>query len=93
MNKGSLRCLPRPNTASQTLNRDRFRFLPEIGVEPPMKAPAPLEALPSDRTLLLEIEPDIVTLGRYLAARQGMDLNEFLEYLITKEASKRPSAG
>ena len=39
-------------------------------------------------TLVPELNSDILVLGVYLAKRKGMGLAEFLEYLITKEASK-----
>jgi len=39
-------------------------------------------------TIVPELHSDILVLGAYLAKRKGMDLAEFLEYLITKEASK-----
>lgn len=36
----------------------------------------------------LDIEPDILALGSYLAEKQGMTLEMFLERLITREASR-----
>jgi macrodomain Ter protein organizer (MatP/YcbG family) len=41
-----------------------------------------------DGTAILELEPDILALGEYLAEKRKMTLSEFVEYLITKEASK-----
>jgi hypothetical protein len=45
------------------------------------------EELITDGTVVLELEPDILTLGEYLAEKRKMTLDEFVEYLITKEAS------
>jgi hypothetical protein len=41
----------------------------------------------ADGALVLELDPDIITLGEYLAEKRKMTLDEFVEYLITKEAS------
>jgi hypothetical protein len=36
----------------------------------------------------LDLEPDVVALGEYLAKKRGMTFSQFVEYLITKEAVK-----
>jgi len=53
-----------------------------------MKSQSPPEELFVDGTAELELEPDILVLGEYLAEKRKMTLSEFVEYLITKEASK-----
>jgi len=53
-----------------------------------MKAKSAPEELFVDGTAVLELEPDILVLGEYLAEKRKMTLSEFVEYLITKEASK-----
>ena len=53
-----------------------------------MKAQSETEELLVDGTVVLELEPDILVLGEYLAEKRKMTLSEFVEYLITKEASK-----
>jgi macrodomain Ter protein organizer (MatP/YcbG family) len=53
-----------------------------------MKAQSAPEELFVDGTAVLELEPDILVLGEYLAEKRKMTLSEFVEYLITKEASK-----
>jgi hypothetical protein len=54
-----------------------------------MKAPAQFGESVFNGQATLEIEPDILALGKYLAEKQGMTLNIFLEQLITREASRR----
>ena len=46
------------------------------------------ERVEAESTVTLELEPDILTLGRFLAKRSGLTLDGFVEYLITKEAAK-----
>jgi len=53
-----------------------------------MKAQSAPEEMSVDGTAILELEPDILVLGEYLAEKRKMTLSEFVEYLITKEASK-----
>jgi len=53
-----------------------------------MKAQSEPEELLVDGTAVLQLEPDILLLGEYLAEKRKMSLSEFVEYLITKEASK-----
>lgn len=53
-----------------------------------MNAQSEPEALLADGTTVMELEPDILVLGEYLAEKRKMTLSEFVEYLITKEASK-----
>jgi macrodomain Ter protein organizer (MatP/YcbG family) len=53
-----------------------------------MKAQSVPEELFVYGTAILELEPDILVLGEYLAEKRKMTLSEFVEYLITKEASK-----
>jgi macrodomain Ter protein organizer (MatP/YcbG family) len=53
-----------------------------------MNAQSEPEEILVDGTTILELEPDILTLGEYLAEKRKMTLSEFVEYLITKEASK-----
>jgi macrodomain Ter protein organizer (MatP/YcbG family) len=53
-----------------------------------MKAQSEPEEVLVDGTTVLELEPDILVLGEYLAEKRKMTLSEFVEYLITKEASK-----
>ena len=53
-----------------------------------MKAQSAPDEMLVDGTTVLELEPDILTLGEYLAKKRKMTLSEFMEYLITKEASK-----
>ena len=47
-----------------------------------------IEEPSQSETTLPELHSDILVLGAYLAKRKGMRLAEFLEYLITKEATK-----
>ena len=53
-----------------------------------MNAQSEPEEIHVDGTAVLELEPDILVLGEYLAEKRKMTLSEFVEYLITKEASK-----
>ena len=53
-----------------------------------MKAQSAPEEMSVDGTAILELEPDILVLGEYLAEKRKMTLSEFVEYLITKEASR-----
>ena len=47
-----------------------------------------IEQPSQSETIVPELHSDILVLGAYLAKRKGMGLAEFLEYLITKEATK-----
>jgi len=47
-----------------------------------------IEQPPPPEAIVPELHSDILVLGAYLAKRKGMGLAEFLEYLITKEATK-----
>ena len=53
-----------------------------------MKAQAEPEEMIANGNVVLDVEPDILTLGEYLSEKRGMTLSEFVEYLITKEAAK-----
>jgi len=53
-----------------------------------MNAPSESEEMLVDGTTILELEPDVLVLGEYLAEKRKMTMSEFVEYLITKEASK-----
>jgi len=53
-----------------------------------MKVQSESEEVLDAGTAVLELEPDILVLGEYLAEKRKMTLSEFVEYLITKEASK-----
>jgi hypothetical protein len=53
-----------------------------------MKAPSESEEMLANGTAVLELEPDILVLGEYLAEKRKITFSEFVEYLITKEASK-----
>jgi len=59
-----------------------------------MEAPVKSEQMIPNGSITLELEPDILTLGEYMAQRSGMSLESFIEYLITKEAAngKHPGA-
>ena len=54
-----------------------------------MKGPAQLEESVFPGQVTLDLEPDILALGKYLAEKQGMTLDMFLEHLITMVASKK----
>jgi hypothetical protein len=58
-----------------------------------MKALPETEETLVDGTTILELEPDIRVLGEYLANKRKMSMSEFVEYLITKEASKGKLTG
>jgi macrodomain Ter protein organizer (MatP/YcbG family) len=53
-----------------------------------MKAQSESEEMLIAGSIVLELEPDILALGEYLAEKRKLTLSEFVEYLITKEASK-----
>jgi len=53
-----------------------------------MNAPCAPEEVRVEGTTVLELEPDILRLGEYIAEKRKMTLSAFVEYLITKEASK-----
>jgi len=53
-----------------------------------MNAPTEPEELLADGMVSLELDPDVIVLGEYLAQKRKMTLSEFVAFLITKEASK-----
>ena len=46
-----------------------------------------------DGAAALEVDPDILVLGAYIAEKRGLSLGELIEYLITRESvtAKQPS--
>lgn len=52
-----------------------------------MSTQAEPEEILTDGIVTLDMDPDVVVLGKYLSAKREMTLSQFVEYLITKEAA------
>ncbi len=53
-----------------------------------MNASSKPDELLVDGNVFLDLEPDVLVLGEYLAEKRKLTLSEFVAFLITKEASK-----